>query len=154
MAFRPGDVPNLPPGTGFLIPPIEHEFIVGCTWLTNKWPHLVNDDVVLIKCMVGRSGDDRWLSMSDERIVEEVRRGLSRILQIEADPLETRVQRWPQAMPQYVVGHSARLDAVDRLTTDLGQLHLTGAAYRGSGLAGCVMQAAATATSIIEGNPR
>ena len=73
LAFRAHDLPELPPGTGFLVPPVEDRFIVGCTWLTNKWPHLVNDDVVLIKSMVGRASDRRWLTMSDEQLIEAVR---------------------------------------------------------------------------------
>ena len=146
LAFRPSDVPALPLGTGFLVPPIEREFIVGCSWLTNKWPHLVNDDVVLIKCMVGRAGDRRWLPMSDAEIVEGVRDGLARILGLDAEPQETLVQRWPRAMPQYVVGHAERLSRIDRLTPP--GLHLTGAAYRGAGLAACTTGAVATATSI------
>ena len=146
LAFRPSDVPALPLGTGFLVPPIEREFIVGCSWLTNKWPHLVNDDVVLIKCMVGRAGDRRWLPMSDAEIVEGVRDGLARILGIDAEPQETLVQRWPRAMPQYVVGHAERLSRIDRLTPP--GLHLTGAAYRGAGLAACTTAAVATAAAI------
>ncbi len=149
LAFRAGDVPRLPPGTGFLVPPIEREFIVGCSWLTNKWPHLANDDVVLIKSMVGRAGDTRWLPMSDAQIVEGVRDGLARILDIDADPIAALVQRWPRAMPQYTVGHSERLARIDSLTPP--GLHLTGAAYRGAGLAACTTAAAATATSILEG---
>ncbi len=149
LAFRASDVPALPQGTGFLVPPIEKEFIVGCSWLTNKWPHLVNDDVVLIKSMVGRAGDTRWLSMSDAQIVEGVREGLARILGMDAEPTASLVQRWPGAMPQYVVGHSERMARIDSLTPP--GLHLTGAAYRGAGLAACTTQAGATAASILEG---
>jgi oxygen-dependent protoporphyrinogen oxidase len=149
LAFRAGDIPPLPAGTGFLVPPIEGEFIVGCSWLTNKWPHLVNDDVVLIKCMVGRAGDRRWLPMSDAQIVEGVRDGLARILDIDAEPVASLVQRWPRAMPQYVVGHAERMAQIDELTPP--GLYLTGAAYRGAGLAACTTAAAATANSILEG---
>jgi oxygen-dependent protoporphyrinogen oxidase len=153
LAFRAPDLPELPRGTGFLVPPVEDRFIVGCTWLTNKWPHLVNDDVVLIKSMVGRAGDQRWLTMSDQQIVEGVRADLSTMLEIHAPPFETYVQRWPKAMPQYVVGHAYRLESIDRQVADIGHLHLTGAAYRGSGLAGCATQAAALADLIAQGDP-
>mgnify|MGYP000846157211 FL=1 len=149
LALRAADVPPLPPGTGFLVPPIEREFIVGCSWLTNKWPHLANEDVVLIKSMVGRAGDTRWLSMSDAEIVDGVRDGLARILDVDAAPIATYVQRWPRAMPQYTVGHAERLARIESLTPT--GLHLTGAAYRGAGLAACTTQAAATAASILEG---
>jgi oxygen-dependent protoporphyrinogen oxidase len=44
-------------------------------------------------------------------------------------------------MPQYTIGHAARLDELDAALLDVPGLHLTGAAYRGVGLAGCVAQA-------------
>ncbi len=148
LAFRASDVPQLPAGTGFLVPPSEHEFIVGCTWLTNKWPYLANDDVVLIKCMAGRAGDTRWLTMSDEQIVERVHARLAAILGVRAHPIDSYVQRWPQAMPQYVVGHAARLATIDAELAALPGLYLTGSAYRGAGLAACVTAARATAERI------
>lgn len=157
LAFPRHAVPALPPGTGFLVPPAEGELIVGCTWLTNKWPHLAQDDVVLIKAMVGRYGDDRWLSMDDDALVHGVEVGLGRMIGVHADPVDVAVQRWPRSMPQYVVGHADRLTAIEaRLDSafDIAEgrgVHLTGAAYRGVGLAGCVTQAAATVARIAEG---
>jgi len=151
LAFRRDDLPPLPAGTGFLVPPVEHEFAVGCTWLTSKWPHLAGGEVVLIKTMVGRYGDDRWTTMSDEDLLAGVRDALRRMLGITAAPFETLVQRWPRAMPQYVVGHAARLARIESELAALGTLSLTGAAYHGVGLAGCVAQAKATAARIAEG---
>ncbi len=148
LAFRREEVPPLPPGTGFLVPPAEHELVVGCSWLSQKWPQ-PDDDLVLIKTMVGRSGDTRWLTMDDERLEQEVRAALARMLGIGATPVDRVVQRWPGAMPQYVVGHADRLAALDAQLAAVPDLRLTGAAYRGVGLAGCAAQAAATATSLL-----
>jgi len=67
-----------------------------------------------------------------------------------AGPVQERVQRWPQAMPQYLVGHQDRLDALDAALRDLPGLYLTGAAYRGIGLASCVANAQRTAKKITE----
>ncbi len=151
LAYRRADLPALPPGTGFLVPPVEGEFIVGSTWLTSKWPHLVNDDIVILRNLVGRYGDTRWMGMDDDEIVATVRDGLRRMAGIEADPIETLVQRWPGAMPQYVVGHAQRLQSLDAALAAHPGLHLSGAAYRGVGLAGCVAQGHATAARIVEG---
>ncbi len=141
---------DLPPGTGFLVPPAEQELVVGCSWLTRKWPHLDQDDVVLVKAMVGRYGDDQWTAMTDAELVEQVRAGLRRIMGLQATPVASLVQRWPASMPQYVVGHADRLDAIDRELEHLGGVYLTGAAYRGIGLAGCVSQASATVERIAQ----
>lgn len=148
LAYRRSDVAADLHGTGFLVPPVEGGFIVGCTWLTSKWPHLANDEVVLIKSMVGRWGDRRWLEMDDDQLVSAVRHDLARIVGISAEPFDRLVQRWPGAMPQYTVGHGERLDELDRELAALPGLFLTGSAYRGSGLAACVAQAQATAERI------
>lgn len=148
LALPADRVGPLPAGTGFLVPPVEGELTVGCTWLSQKWPHLAQPDHVVVKTMVGRAGDSRWVAMSDDELVGRVRDDLRRLLGITAEPVEVLVQRWPQAMPQYVVGHAARLDALDAAVATLPGLALTGAAYRGVGLAGCVAQARATADRI------
>jgi oxygen-dependent protoporphyrinogen oxidase len=150
LAFRRSEIPALPDGTGYLVPPIEQDLVVGSTWLTSKWPFLVNDDVVVIRSLVGRYGDTRFMSMTDEELVDEVRAGLGRVVGIEAEPIEQLVQRWPAAMPQYVVGHAERLERIDASMKQLPGLHLTGAAYRGVGLAGCVAQGHALASVIAE----
>ena len=153
LAFRRSEIPELPVGTGYLVPPIEGELIVGSTWLTSKWPYLVNDDVVVIRSLVGRYGDTRFASMTDEQLITEVRAALGRVVGIEADPIDQLVQRWPAAMPQYVVGHAEGLERIDAAMQDHPGLHLTGAAYRGVGLAGCVAQGFAVATSIAQSQP-
>lgn len=142
LALRRSEVGELV-GTGFLVPPVEQDIVVGCTWLTSKWPHLAGGDTVLVRCMVGRDGDSRWTAMDDDELVAAVRASLARMMGLTAEPTDVLVQRWPAAMPQYVVGHAARLERLDPLTA-FG-LHLTGAAYRGSGLAGCVTDARRTA---------
>jgi oxygen-dependent protoporphyrinogen oxidase len=148
LALPADEVGPLPPGTGFLVPPVEGELTVGCTWLSQKWPHLAQPDHVVVKTMVGRAGDSRWVAMGDDELVGRVRDDLRRLLGIRAQPVDVLVQRWPQAMPQYVVGHAARLDALDAAMAALPGITLTGAAYRGVGLAGCVAQAKATADRI------
>ncbi len=146
LALRKDEVGELT-GTGFLVPPVEDTMLVGCTWLTSKWPHLAGGDTVLLRCMVGRDGDDRWTTMDDGSLVEAVRADLARIMHLTAAPTATLVQRWPRAIPQYLVGHAERLERLDALVPD--GIHLTGAAYRGSGLAACVAGARNTATAVV-----
>ena len=128
-------------GTGFLVPPQEGKLLVGCTWSSVKWPDLADDDLVLIRGMVGRRGDRRWLGMDDEALVRAVHAELVEMMGVAANPVDQRIDRWPQAMPQYLVGHRERLDALDAALGELPGLYVTGAAYRGIGLASCVADA-------------
>jgi protoporphyrinogen/coproporphyrinogen III oxidase len=137
-------------GTGFLVPPQEGRLMVGCTWSSAKWPHLADDNLVLIRCMVGRRGDSRWLDMDDETLVRRVHEELVEAMGVTAGPDHQSVQRWPQAMPQYLVGHQGRLDALNAAIHHLPGLYLTGAAYRGVGLASCVADAKRTAQDVCQ----
>ncbi|MEJ2579342.1 MAG: protoporphyrinogen oxidase [Kineosporiaceae bacterium] len=135
-------------GTGFLVPPREGRMIVGCTWSTAKWEHLRDDEVTVLRCAVGRDGDTRWEAMSDAEIVSRVRAELAESMQVRGEPTEVVVRRWPDSMPQYTVGHERRLVTLARELHDLPGIHVTGAAYRGVGIAGCLTQAAGVADAV------
>ena len=139
-------------GTGFLVPPEEGKFLVGCTWSSAKWPHLANngsDGPVLIRCMVGRRGDTRWLTMDDETLVRRSHEELVEAMGLTSGPVDQSIQRWPQAMPQYLVGHAGRLDTLKAQLSHLPGLYLTGAAYRGVGIASCVADAERIARDVV-----
>jgi protoporphyrinogen/coproporphyrinogen III oxidase len=137
--------------TGFLVPPADGRFIVGCTWSTAKWPSLRNDRLAVVRCAVGRDGDQRWADLDDDALVAEVRSELEAAMGLTGPSERVLVTRWPGAMPQYAVGHAARLEEIDAEVAGLPGLALTGAAYRGSGLAGCITQARATARTVLDG---
>jgi oxygen-dependent protoporphyrinogen oxidase len=141
-------------GTGFLVPPEEGLLLVGCSWLPAKWVHLADPSTVLIRAMVGRFGDQRFVAMDDEELVGRVHGELVRSMGMSALPKEAHVQRWPRAMPQYTVGHQDRLDELDAALGRLPGLHVTGAAFRGVGLASCVSQAERTAQDLLAGLAR
>ncbi|MFZ5850994.1 MAG: protoporphyrinogen oxidase, partial [Actinomycetota bacterium] len=127
--------------TGFLVPPRDGRLVVGCTWLSAKWPHLAGGPEVLVRCLVGRAGDDRWAAYDDAALTEAVHGELVEVLRLAGRPTAVHVQRWPKALPQYAVGHQDRLDRVAAALAGLPGLHVTGAAYRGAGVASCIAQA-------------
>ncbi|WP_166791783.1 protoporphyrinogen oxidase [Cryobacterium frigoriphilum] len=149
LAYPRSAFPSDLVGTGFLVPPEEGRLIVGCTWSSLKWPHLADDNVVLVRCMVGRHGDNRWLTMKDPTLVRRVRDEVHDAMGLVGKPLEQFVQRWAHGMPQYLVGHEARLDELTEALTELPGLFLTGSAYRGVGLASCIADAERTADAIV-----
>jgi len=135
-------------GTGFLVPPEEGKLIVGCTWSSAKWPHLADDSTVLIRCMVGRRRDQRWMDLDEETLVSQVHAELVDAMGLTGRPTEQHIERWLQSMPQYIVGHQGRLALADEALVALPGLYLTGSAYRGVGLASCVADAERTAEKL------
>jgi oxygen-dependent protoporphyrinogen oxidase len=135
-------------GTGFLVPPAEGLLLVGCSWLPAKWPHLADDRYVLIRAMVGRYGDDRFAALGDTQLTAAVHAELARTMGVATAPVQAEVWRWPRAMPQYTVGHQARLERVAAALATLPGLAVTGAGYRGVGVASCVADAQRAARDV------
>ena len=135
-------------GTGFLVPPAERRLLVGCSWLTAKWPQLRSSDLALLRCMVGRDGDQAWADLDDAALTAAVRADLAASMGIRANPIAVHIRRLPQAMPQYTVGHAQRLAALDAALVSLPGVHVTGAGYRGVGIASCLAQAEAAAAAV------
>jgi len=68
---------------------------------------------------------------------------------ITATPLLERVIPWPDSMPQYTVGHAARIQLIEDMLKDFPGLHLVGNAYYGIGIPDCVRMAKQVAQKII-----
>lgn len=141
----------LPSSTGFLVPRAEGKLLVGCTYVSVKWPTIAGSGHTVIRCAVGRAGDERWRSMSDDQLVAGV---LDELEQAHHRPfpelLARRVTRWDRALPQYTVGHVDRVDAIrENLATLLPGISVAGAAYSGIGIAACITQARVAAEQVL-----
>ena len=64
------------------------------------------------------------------------------------EPVETHLVRWGGGLPQYLVGHPARVAAVDAAVAAVPGLAVAGAAYRGVGVPACVATGEAAASGI------
>lgn len=147
LAFPRDAVPEDSPvrrTSGVLVPSVEARrrglSVTACSWFSTKWPHASPRGGVLIRCFVGRFGDERALEMSDDALVRAVLRDLRRLAGLKARPRYEAVFRWPFAMPQYQVGHLELVDAIERRAANWPGLYLAGASFRGMGISDCVRQ--------------
>ncbi|MGN1401442.1 MAG: protoporphyrinogen oxidase [Bacillus sp. (in: firmicutes)] len=128
-------------GTGFVISRNSDYTITACTWTHRKWPHTVPDGKVLLRCYVGRAGDEAVVDLSDDEIKSIVLEDLNKTMTIKKAPNFTVVSRWKQAMPQYTVGHKQRIEKIKaEMATQLPGVWLSGASYEGLGLPDCIDQ--------------
>ena len=75
------------------------------------------------------------------RLLAAVRQELKLVQGVTAEPAFAHVVRWDRAIPQYLVGHNARVARIDRLAGRHPGLFLTGNAYHGVALNDCTEQA-------------
>jgi oxygen-dependent protoporphyrinogen oxidase len=150
MAFDASAIKHDIDGTGFVVSRNSDYTITACTWTHKKWPHTTPDGKILLRCYVGRAGEEAIVEQSDEEIKQVVLDDLNKIMDIHAEPDFTIVSRWKQAMPQYAVGHKKMLREInERLAADMPGVHLAGSSFEGVGLPDCIDQGKAAVATIM-----
>ena len=138
-------------GTGFVVPRVESELsLMAGSWVSSKWPGRAPEGQVLLRGFVGGARNASALDQTDAELVAATHQDFSRLLGISADPVITRVYRWPRLNPQYEVGHLEKLAKIDARLGHLPGLHITGAGLRGVGIPDCVAQGRAVAALVAE----
>jgi oxygen-dependent protoporphyrinogen oxidase len=98
--------------------------------------------------MVGGARTPEFARLADDQLIDRVRSDLQDILGLRADPDFVRIFRHERAIPQYVVGHANRLEAINERVAQFPGLVLTGNAFKGVSLNDCVVNAWKTAQSL------
>lgn len=128
-------------GTGFVVSRNSDYTITACTWTHKKWPHSTPKGKVLLRCYVGRAGDEAVVELSDDEIIKTVLDDLNKTMNITMDPEFAIISRWKDSMPQYTVGHKERIDTVKKqLESALPGVFIAGSSYEGLGLPDCIDQ--------------
>jgi oxygen-dependent protoporphyrinogen oxidase len=140
LAYRRTDVDHPLDASGFLVPHTEPLAVTASTWVSSKWPHTAPPDRALLRVFLGRAGGKDWTAEPDDVILDTVRQGLRQTMGLRAEPVLTRIYRWPRAMSTYRVGHLERMDWIEQRMQQQPGLYLAGAAYRGVGLPDCVRE--------------
>lgn len=147
LAFSRADVVPLD-GYGYLVPRAEGRDVLACTWSSQKWEGRSPDDCVLVRVYAGRFSGRDLTEDADVDLVALAREELV-FLGVTAEPILQRVQRWPWGMPQYVLGHPARLARIDNGLAAHPGLALAGAAYSGVGIPDCIHSGELAAESVV-----
>lgn len=142
LAYRRSEV-SLPDGSGFLVPPVDGRTIKASTFASQKWGWIADEDpdIVVLRTSVGRYAETEILRRTDAELVEVSRHDLREATGLDATPLETRVTRWTDGLPQYPVGHHARVARIREHVAKLPGLAVCGAQYDGVGIPACIASA-------------
>lgn len=140
------DVPNALDGFGFLVPRGEGVRSLGVLYSSSLFPDQAPPGKVLLRVIAGGRVDPAFAELAEGEAIAVVRRELTRTLHIVAEPEFVRVVNWPRGIPQYLLGHRARVERVMGWLPPT--LHLTGNAYYGIGLNDCVRDAKRVAAQV------
>jgi oxygen-dependent protoporphyrinogen oxidase len=136
-------------GSGYLVPAVDGHAVKAVTFSTVKWPHLAaGSGIEIVRCSVGRIGEEALLQRADDELAELAAAELAAATGVTGMPADSRVTRWGGALPQYTVGHLARVARIRAAVAALPGVAVCGAAYDGVGIPACVATARVAADQI------
>ncbi|WP_349269144.1 protoporphyrinogen oxidase [Mycolicibacterium parafortuitum] len=140
----PGGTP-LPEQSGVLVAGRGRLHTKAVTLSSRKWGRRGN--VELVRLSYGRFGDELARSTGDEDLLSWAAEDLQTLFEVTEEPVDSRVVRWIDAMPQYGPGHAA---LVAELRDGLPRgLAVAGAYLDGIGVPACVASATTAVAALL-----
>jgi oxygen-dependent protoporphyrinogen oxidase len=136
-------------GSGFLVPPVDGRDIKAATFSSRKWGWHP-PEVLLVRCSIGRYGDEQQLQYDDTELVANALLDLRAAVGVRGRLVDAGVTRWGGALPQYTVGHLERVRRIQEAVAAVPGLAVCGAAYDGLGLPACIASGALAATRVVD----
>lgn len=148
LAYRVEQLGRQADGFGFLTPRSEGLRTLGSIWNSSLFTGRAPEGWVLTTNFIGGATDPEAVTLSDDELVSTVHTDLSKTLGISGEARRLPITRYERAIPQYEIGHAAR---VARLETELQNhagLRLAGNYLHGVAIGDCIRQAEQLAKEI------
>jgi oxygen-dependent protoporphyrinogen oxidase len=142
------------PGSGCLVPPVEGRAVKAATWSSRKWgwvAEAAGPGTAVLRCSFGRHRESALLQRDDAELVRLAVDELGDAVGVRGQVSDALVTRWGGGLPQYAVGHVARVERVRRAVADVRGLEVCGAPYEGIGIAACIADGQRAADRMLAG---
>ena len=137
-------------GFGFLAPRSEGLRTLGSIWNSSLFTERAPENWMLTTNFIGGATDPEAVRLGDDELVRIVHGDLSKALRVTGEPRRLPIRRWERAIPQYELGHAARVAKLDAALARLPGLHLAGNYLRGVAIGDCIRQAEELAREITD----
>ncbi|MFN7087343.1 MAG: protoporphyrinogen oxidase [Burkholderiales bacterium] len=129
-AYRRGAVAHPLDGFGLLVPECEGKQTLGTIFSSTLFAQRAPAGVALLTTFVGGARQPNLARLDDGEILDIVHAEHAALLGVSARPEFVRITRWPRAIPQYALGHAARIRQIEDAERRLPGLFFC-ANYRG-----------------------
>lgn len=137
-------------GFGLIVPAREGRPVLAISYTSNKYAGRVPDDQLMLRIFLGGATQPEVVERSDEALMELASQQLREILDWRGEKFRWQgLVRWREAMPQYHLGHNARVESIMQQARQLGNLRLCGAGYSGVGIPQTVRSARLAVESLM-----
>jgi oxygen-dependent protoporphyrinogen oxidase len=148
LGYRKGDVGHSLAGFGFLVPRSAGLSILGTVWNSSLFPGRAPEGQALLTSFVGGATNPGAICKSPDQLVAQVHREMSPLLGLRKEPVFSNVTILQRAIPQYNLGHTARIAAIESLRARFPGLYFSGNYLNGPAIGTCVEHAMKVADEI------
>ena len=147
LAYATGSVSRRLNGSGYLVPRVEGRQVLGCSWVSAKFPGRAPTGTEVFRIFIGRQGSEVDASVTDEALTDLAHEEMRAVMGASERPLRSWVFRHHWAMPQYTVGHGERVQEIEKQASSHTGLLLCGNWQTGVGISDCIRSATVAANS-------
>jgi oxygen-dependent protoporphyrinogen oxidase len=150
VGYRRDQIQHPLDGFGAVVPAIEGRRVLAVSFSSVKFPSRAPSGTALFRVFLGGAAQRELVDLEDDALRDLVAQELGELIGLAGEPLLFQVARHPRGMPQYVLGHLERVEAIRRRLARHPGLFLTGIAFDGVGIPDCVHAAENTADAVVD----
>jgi oxygen-dependent protoporphyrinogen oxidase len=130
LGYGPDARAAIPEGFGVLIPRGAGYRSLGVTWDGYLFPR-GSSRQLLVRVLLGGAFDPDISKLDSNEVIAIAEKEMSKLLGVSVPPHYRRARLWPKAIPQYELGHGARLQSIETALARTPGLFLAGNALHG-----------------------
>ena len=148
LAYDESTVMTKLDGFGFLVPPSEQMNILGCVWNSSLFEGRAPEGKALVTAFIGGARNPDAARLADDDLGSMAHRELQRVLGISSAPQVVTITRYERSIPQYNLGHFARVLKIEALLAGLPRFRIIGNYLHGVSTGDCIKEADRVAREI------
>jgi len=149
LGFKRDQIKHALDGFGMLVPEVEGLNILGALFTSTLFDQRAPDGYVTITVFIGGVRQPELTELADEELLNVVLSDLNTLLEIEGKPVQTFIQKWSKAIPQYNVGYGKYKTILGNLETSHSGLHFAGNYLAGISVADTIKHASELTDALI-----
>jgi oxygen-dependent protoporphyrinogen oxidase len=150
LGYRAEQLARRPDALGFFLPRTARRSMRSLTLASEKFPGRAPPGSIQLRVTLADRNGQSMDQLSDDELGHVAATEVKLLLGIQGSPHFHYVVRHRQAVPQYTVGHLARMKRIDGFLTECRGLALAGAAYRGVGVPQCIHSGEQAAEAMLQ----
>ena len=138
LAYKREQISHPLDAFGCVVPITEKRDIIAASFSSVKYSGRAPSGYVLIRAFMGGGLKPELIQYDDDKLIDTACNDLNDLLGISTKPQFAVINRWPDSMAQYEVGHLERVSTMRRQIAAHKGLQVAGNGFEGVGIPDCV----------------